>query len=149
MKHFGMAALGAAALAFAAPAAVSAQSEWPIEPGDYIEVSMIDIDDGHGLEYAQHLAGEWRKSSDFARQQGWITNYQIWTNEFPREGEADVWLVTWFPVMADKAEALRREKAFNDFMQTTAAKQQAASGKRATYRKLAGSILMRNNTWVK
>lgn len=149
MKKLGWAALGAAALAIAVPQAVSAQSEWPIEPGDFVEVSMIDIEDGHSLEYAQHLAGEWRKSSDYAKGQGWITNYQIWTNEFPRAGEADVWLVTWFPTMADKAEALRREKAYNDYMKTTAAAQQAASGKRATYRKLAGTMLLRDNTWVK
>jgi hypothetical protein len=147
MKTLGLAALGAVSLAFAAPAA--AQSEWPVEPGDFVEVSMIDIDDGHSLEYAQHLAGEWRKSSDYAKSQGWSTNYQIWTNEFPRAGEAEIWLVTWFPMMADKAEALRREKLFNDYMATTAAKQEAASGKRATYRKLAGSLLMRNQTWVK
>ena len=149
MKNLGLAAVGAVAFSFAMPAAVSAQSEWPVEPGDYVEVSMIDIEDGHNLEYAQHLAGDWRKSSDFAKQQGWITNFQIWTNEFPRAGEPDIWLVTWFPTMTDKAEALRREKAFNDFMQTTASKQEAASGKRATYRKLAGSMLMRNNTWTK
>lgn len=147
MKTLGLAALGAVSLAFAAPAA--AQSEWPIEPGDYVEVSMIDIDDGHGLEYAQHLAGDWRKSSDYAKSQGWTSNYQIWTNEFPRDGEAEIWLVTWFPKMTDKAEALAREKAFNAYMATTAAMQEAASGKRATYRKLAGSMLMRNNTWVK
>lgn len=147
MKRLALRALGAAALAFTAPVAVSAQSEWPIEPGDFVEVSMIDIEDGHGLDYAKHLAGEWRKSSDFAKSQGWISNYQVWTNEYPRNGEADVWLVTWFPMMADKAESLRREQAFNAFMKSTAAQQQAASGKRATYRKLAGSMLLRNNTW--
>ena len=145
MKKLGLAALGAAALSFAAPAAVSAQSEWPIEPGDYVEVSMIDIEDGHTLEYANHLAGDWKRSSEYAKSQGWITDYQIWSNEFPRAGEADIWLVTWLPRLADKDEALRREKAFNAYMQTTAAKQEAASGKRATYRKLAGSMLMRTN----
>jgi hypothetical protein len=144
----GLAAIGAAALSLGLPTAAAAQ-EWPIEPGDFVDVSMIDIEDGHSLEYAQHLAGQWRKSSDFAKAQGWITDYQIWTNEYPREGEAEVWLVSWFPNMADKAELLRREKAFNDYMKTTAAAQQAASGKRATYRKLAGSILLRNNSWTK
>lgn len=141
----------AAASLFLGAASIPAANaqEWPIEPGDYVEVSMIDIEDGHSLEYAQHLAGQWRRSQDFAKQQGWITNYQVWTNEYPRDGEADIWLVAWVPMMADKAEVLRREKAYNDFMKTTSAAQQAASGKRATYRKLAGSILLRNNTWAK
>lgn len=149
MQYLGLAALGAAVMALTVPSAAAAQSEWPIEPGDFVDVSMIDIDDGHSLEYARHLAGDWRKSQDYAKQQGWITDYQIWTNEFPRAGEADIWLVAWFPMMADKAEALRREKLYNDYMKTTASQQQAASGKRATYRKLAGSMLMRNNTWAK
>lgn len=148
MKKLGLAALGAIAFALA-PSAASAQSEWPIEPGDFVDVSMIDIDDGHSLEYAKHLAGDWRRSQDYAKSQGWITDYQIWTNEYPRAGEADIWLVAWFPMMTDKAESLRREKMYNAYMKTTAAAQQAASGKRATYRKLAGSILLRNNTWAK
>ncbi len=131
MKKQGLAAFGAAMLAIALPSPATAQ-EWPIEPGDFVDVSMIDIEDGHSLEYAQHLAGQWRKSSDFAKAQGWISDYQIWTNEYPRDGEAEVWLISWFPSMADKAELLRREKLFNDHMKTTAAAQQAASGKRAT-----------------
>ena len=146
MRSIRFAALAAVALAFAAP--VQAQ-EWPLNPGDFVSVSMITVDDGHDLEYANHLAGTWRKSQDHAKQQGWITNYQVWTNEFARDGEADIWLVAWFPNFADPNEVLRREKLFNDYMATTAAAQEAASGKRATYRKLSGSMLMRNNVWVK
>lgn len=140
-------AIAAAALAFAAP--VAQAQEWPLNPGDFVSVSMITVDDGHDLDYANHLAGQWRKSQDYAKAQGWITNYQIWTNEFARDGEADIWLVAWFPTFADPNEVLRREKAFNDYMQTTAAKQEAESGKRATYRKLSGSVLLRNNVWAK
>ena len=148
MKSVRLAVAAAALVCAAIPTAGAAQ-EWPVNPGDYVEVSMITVDDGHDLDYANHLAGQWRKSQDFAKQQGWITNYQIWTNEFARNGEPDIWLVTWFPTMTDAAEAMRREKAFNDFMKTTAAQQQAESGKRATYRKLSGSMLLRNQTWAK
>jgi len=140
-------AIAAAALAFAAP--VAQAQEWPLNPDDFVSVSMITVDDGHDLEYANHLAGQWRKSQDYAKAQGWITNYQIWTNEFARDGEADIWLVSWFPTFADPNEVLRREKAFNDYMKTTAARQEAESGKRATYRKLSGSMLLRNNVWAK
>lgn len=140
-------AIAAAALAFAAP--VAQAQEWPLNPGDFVSVSMITVDDGHDLEYANHLAGQWRKSQDYAKSQGWITNYQVWTNEFARDGEADIWLVSWFPTFADPNEVLRREKAFNDYMKTTAARQEAESGKRATYRKLSGSMLLRNNVWAK
>ena len=135
----------AAALAFAAPA-VQAQ-EYPVVPGDFVEISMIKVDDGHDLEYANHLAGQWRKGQDYAKAQGWITNYQIWTNSNAREDEADVYLVTWFPRMETPQEVEARSKMYNDYMKTTTAQAQAASGKRATYRKLAGSMLFRNQTW--
>jgi hypothetical protein len=120
-----------------------------VVPGDFVEISMIKVDDGHDLEYANHLAGTWRKGQDFAKTQGWITDYQIWTNVNAREDEADVYLVTWFPRMETPQEVDARSKAYNAHLQTTIAKAQADSGKRATYRKLAGSMLMRNNTWRK
>ena len=41
-------AIAAAALAFAAP--VAQAQEWPVNPGDYVEVSMITVDDGHDLD---------------------------------------------------------------------------------------------------
>ena len=44
----------------AAPAAMAQDSPWPFEPGEYVEVTGIDIDDGGNLKYAQWLAGEWR-----------------------------------------------------------------------------------------
>ena len=140
-------AFAAAALAFAAPAAIA--QEYPVVPGDFVEVSMIKVDDGHDLEYANHLAGTWRKGQDFAKSQGWITDYQIWTNVNAREDEADVYLVTWFPRMETPQEVEVRSKAYNAHLQTTIAKAQADSGKRATYRKLAGSMLLRNQTWRK
>lgn len=139
-------AFAAAALAFAAPSVVQAQ-EYPVVPGDYVEMSMIKVDDGHDLEYANHLAGQWRKGQDYAKAQGWITNYQIWTNSNAREDEADVYLVTWFPRMDTPQEIEARSKMYNDYMKTTTARAQAESGKRATYRKLAGSMLFRNQTW--
>jgi hypothetical protein len=139
-------ALAAAALAFTAP--VLAQ-EYPTVPGDYVEISMIKVDDGHDLEYANHLNGQWRKGQDYAKAQGWITNYQVWANSNPRDGEADVWLVTWFPRMESPQEIERQSKMYNDYMKTTIAQAQAQSGKRAEYRKLSGSMLFRNQTWRK
>lgn len=147
MKQFCFAALGAASIAFAAPAA--AQSEWPVEPDGYVDVGMIEIQDGHSLEYANYLAANWRKQQDYAKSQGWITNYQIWQNSNKRPGEADLFLVTWFPKFADKEEGMRREKAFQEYMATNVAKMQAESGKRATYRKQLGSMLFDNLTWAK
>jgi hypothetical protein len=146
MKSIRLAAAAALCLSLATP--VFAQ-EWPVDPSDFVEVSMIKVDDGHGLDYVNYLAGNWRKSQDYAKQQGWITDYEIWTNEYPRDGEADIWLVTYSPHLADAAEAKRRDEQYNAFMKQTVAEMQAASAGRAEYRHLAGTMLMRRQMWAR
>jgi len=121
--------------------------EYPVVPGDYITVSMISVEDGHDLEYANHLAGMWRKGQDFAVKQGWITGYEIQTNENKRPGEPDFFLVTRFAKFADPAQEDMREKAYTEFMKSTAAQMQAASSERAKYRTLMGTMLLRAWKW--
>lgn len=140
---------GAALLALAMPQAAQAASEWPIEPAGFVDVSTITIDDGHMLDYANHLAGAWRKSQDYAKSQGWITDYQIWVNQYPRKDEPDVYLVVWFPRFATPEESMKRDEAYKSYMKQTEAQLQAGSQKRATYRHLSGSMLMQNYTWAK
>lgn len=146
MKSLRFAAMAAVALACAAPVAVSAQ-QYPVVPGDYVSVSMISVDDGHDLEYINHLAGMWRKGQDFALKQGWITGYEILTNEFKRAGEPDYYLITRFAKFADPAEEQKREDAYTAYMATTNTQLQAASADRAKYRHQMGSTLMRSWKW--
>ena len=148
MKHLRLAAMAALSLSLLAPSPLLAQSDnVPVKAGDYVEISMIKVDDGHGLEYVQYLAGNWRKSQDYAKQQGWISGYEIWTNEYPRDGEADVYLVTFVPQLPDAAEAERRDEQYRAYMQQTVSQMQAASAGRAEYRHLAGSMLLRRQDW--
>ena len=65
-------ALGAVAISFAVPAIAQ---EFPLEGGNYWTVAEVTIDDGHTGDYADHLAGVYRKSEDFARSKGWIKAY--------------------------------------------------------------------------
>lgn len=146
MKSLRFAAMAAVALAFAAPVAVSAQ-QIPVVPGDFVTVSMISVDDGHDLDYINHLAGMWRKGQDFAMKQGWITGYEILTNEFKRPGEPDYYLITRYTKFADPAEEQKREDAYNAYMATTVAQMQAASADRAKYRTQMGSMLLRSWKW--
>jgi hypothetical protein len=148
MKNIRLLAAAAALAVFAAPTPVLAQAtDWPVTSGDYVEVSMIKIDDGHALEYLNYLAGNWRKSQDYAKQQGWISGYEIWSNEYPRNGEADLYLVTFTPNLPDAAEAERRDSQYREFMAQTVAQMQAASAGRAEFRHLAGSMLLRRQNW--
>lgn len=134
-------------LAYATP--VLADDPWPTEDADYVEVSMISVEDGHDLEYMTHLAGQWRKGQDFAKSQGWISSYEILINVNRRPGEPDYYLITRFPRFADQAEAKKRDDAYFAHMQATTSQMQAASGKRAEYRKVLGSQLLRALAWKK
>lgn len=146
MKSLRFAAMAAVALACAAPVAAIAQ-QIPVVPGDYVTVSMISVDDGHDLDYINHLAGMWRKGQDYALKQGWITGYEILTNENKRPGEPDYYLITRFAKFADPAEEQKREDAYTAYMAMTNTQLEAASADRAKYRTQMGSMLLRSWKW--
>jgi hypothetical protein len=149
MIAFRRAALIAASLCIACATPALAASEWPVEHGDYVEVSSISVDDGHALEYAQFLAGTWRKSQDYAKQQGWITSYEILENPYARDGEADIYLITHFATFPTKAEEQKRDEAYRAYMQRTDTQMLTESGERAKYRHAKGSMLLRQLVWSK
>jgi hypothetical protein len=146
MKSLRFAAAAAFVLACAIPTAAMAQ-QLPVVAGDYVSVSTISVDDGHDLDYINHLAGLWRKGQDFAVKQGWITSYEILTNEFKRAGEPDYYLVTRFAKFADAAEGEKRDAAYMAYMASTDAQMEAASGERAKYRHQMGTMLLRSWKW--
>lgn len=147
MNPFRRAAVVAASLSLAFAVPALADDPWPTEDGDYVQVSMISVKDGHDLHYAQFLAGQWRKNQDFAKAQGWITGYEILINVNRRPGEPDIYLVTRFAEIANKAEGKKRDAAMDAFLQETTAQMQAASGERASYRTQMGSQLLRAQVW--
>ena len=143
MKLVHRAAILAATLSLALTAPAIAQDAYPMDQGDFVEISAIQIDDGHGLDYANHLAGQWRRGQEFAKSQGWITSYEVFANVHPRKGEPDIYLMVRSPRLADAVEDVKRDAAYRAYMQRTIAQMQAESGDRAKFRKLAGSQLLR------
>ncbi len=140
MKMLRRAAVLAASLslAFAAPALAQAD---PMMGGEYLEVSSISIDDGHYLNYANHLAGMWRANQEYAKSQGWISGYEVLANVNKRPGEPDLILVVRFKSTPDASEGERRAKLYRDHVKLTDAQMEASSGDRAKYRKVLGSQL--------
>ena len=69
MRKMIWTALGAATMLSAVPAAAQ---DFPMTGGNYWTVAEITIDDGHFGDYADHLAGLYRKSIDFQKSKGWI-----------------------------------------------------------------------------
>ncbi len=150
MKSKKLAATAAACLVFALPQVASAQDDpYPFVGGDYVEVTGIDISDGSTLKYAQWLAGEWRANEDFFVSQGWNTRYELLTNEFPRKGEPDIYIVRYFPAFISNAEGEKRRKVMMERYKRTEQKLQEESAGRATYREVSGSMLLRKMEWKK
>lgn len=149
MNALRRAAIAAASLSLAFAVPALADDPWPTDNGDYVSVSMVSVDDGHDLHYMQHLAGLWRKGQDFAKAQGWITDYEILVNVNKRPGEPDVYLVTRFPRFASQEEEAKRDAAYEAHMQQTVEQGQAGSAERSKYRTIMGSQLLRAQVWKK
>lgn len=122
---------------------VAAAQEFPLVAGDYSQVSGIFIKDGGAFKYATHLATKWVDVQEFAKSKGWISDYKILINEYPRNGEPTIYLMTTFAKMADAAEGERRNKEYDAYMKSSAEQQIAESGNRAEYRTVQSSMLLR------
>ena len=146
MRRMIFAVLGTASLLIAAP--IAAQ-EIPLKAGDFWTVADIKIDDGHTADYADYLAGTWRKSMDWQVSKGYIKGYKMLTNVNPRSGEPDMYLVTIYDHVPSATEADARTKAVNAYLATTDRSMEAASGERAKFRQRLGSSLLQEQVWKK
>jgi hypothetical protein len=144
MHKIFVGALCAGAMLMSVP--VAAQ-ELPIKSGDFWDVAAVTIDDGHFGDYADYLAGQYRKNMEFQKSKGWIKNYYILSNGNKRAGEPDLYLITVFDHVTTPAEDIQREKEANAFLQQSTRQGMAGSGQRATYRHLGSDMLLQEMTW--
>ncbi|MFM9977835.1 MAG: hypothetical protein ACKVOP_07305 [Sphingomonadaceae bacterium] len=147
MKPWKLAlALAIAPAIMAVPVPAMAQN-YPMVAGDYVEMSMIEIMPGGSYDYAMFIAGQWRKSQEYAKSQGWITDYRVFANVYDRDGEPNIYLVTRMKRIPDGPEIERQAEAFRKFMAQTDQQMTAASGDRAKVRKLRGTMLLQELTF--
>ena len=139
MHKMTIAAFGAATMLWAIPAAAQ---EIPIVPGDYWEVTEVDLLDGQFGPYADYLATQWRRNQEFAKSKGWIKDYHMYGTVNARAGEPDLYLVSVYERQPTAAEQMAREKEMNAFLQQDSRQQDTAFGQRAVMRKIGGSMLM-------
>ena len=139
-SFFRLAALVAPAmLAVASPAFAQ---NYPLTSGDYVETTAIKIMPGGGYDYATWLAGQWRKNQEFAKSQGWIKDYHIYSNVYNRENEPDIYLTVTMAGIPDAAEGERRNEAYRKFTAQSDSQMDAASGDRGKFRKVLGTMLL-------
>jgi hypothetical protein len=134
-----LAGLGAAMMMYAAP---STAQDIPIVPGNYWEVTEVDVQDGQFGAYADYLASQWRRTQEFAKSKGWIKDYHIFGTVNARAGEPDLYLVSVYERQPTAAEQMAREKEMNAFLQQDTRQQDTAYGGRVNMRKIGGSMLM-------
>jgi hypothetical protein len=134
-----MLAIGTASFATSAPAVAD---DWPMVAGDFWEVSGIHIKDGGGFAYATFLADQWRKNQEFAKSKGWIKGYLVLSNNYPRKGEPDLYLITITDRLATGAEGEKRSDEYLAWSKTTIAQMQKESGNRAEFRELGSNSLL-------
>lgn len=142
MKRMMIATTMLVAAPMALPTVAAAQ-EFPMVAGDYSDVSGIFVKDGGAFKYATYLATQWTEYQEYAKSQGWISDYKIYINENPRDGEPTIYLMSTFSSMPNAAEAERRNKAFDAWSKKTAEQQISESGNRAEYRTFKSSMLLR------
>lgn len=129
-----------AMMILAASAAVA--DEWPLASGDFWSVTGIKVKDGGDYKYAQWLATEWKKSTDFAKSKGWIKDAKILYNQYPRQGEADIYLITISESIPSGPESDKRGQEYQAWMKKTFETMVGESGNRAEYRTALGSELL-------
>lgn len=144
MRKVMISALGAAIMLTSAPAW---SQELPLKTGDFWDVGAITIDDGHFGDYADYLAGQYRKQMEFQKSKGWIKGYHIFANVNKRSDEPDLYLVTIFDHVTTPAEDIAREKEINAFLQQNTRQSLAGSGQRASYRHLGSDMLLQEMVW--
>lgn len=146
----GLRYTGAAiALALAGPAGLGVAQEegedepvWPLASGDFWEVTGIDVKDGGGYRYAEHIATRWKESQDFAVSQGWIKEYMVLANIHGRADEPDLYLITVMEDMPTGPEWDERGKAYRDWAEASMEELVEQSGNRAEFRKVLGTSLL-------
>jgi len=139
MHKMTLCALGAVAMAWAVPAA---SQELPVVPGDYWDVQGIKIDDGHFAEYADFLASDFRKESEFAKSKGWMKGYYMLENVNARADEPNLYLIRIYDHMPTAAEQVQRQKEMTAFVGSTTRQQLAQSGARGSYRHIGSNELL-------
>lgn len=116
--------------------------DYPFVAGDYWEVTGIHIKDGGGLKYANFLAGEWRENQEFAKSKGWIKDYMIFANAYPRQGEPDLYIVTVIDSVVSGAVSEKRQDEYMAWRKKTIAQMDSEAGNRAEYREVMSNELI-------
>ena len=144
IKAIAVLAFGASSVMMASGALAD---EWPLVPGDYWEVTGIDIKDGGSWKYVNWLADVWRKNAEFAKSKGWIKDYMVFVNVHARSDEPDLYLIRVREDIPSGPEGEKRYKEYMDWQTKSIEALAGESGNRAEYREIMSSVLLQEFTF--
>lgn len=132
--------LAAPVLLFAA--APAAAQEFPADPVGFWEVTGIELTDGGGYAYMQWLASEWKREQEFAKSKGWISGYKVLSNNHPRDGEPDLYLIVMYDDFPNSAEQLKQRAEYMEWQTKSVAKMEEESMGRLQMRRVMGTSML-------
>ncbi len=137
----------AASVALVALPTIASAQDFPLVGGEYSDMTGITVKDGGGMAYATYLADQWVKNQEFAKSQGWISDYRIFRNVDARDGEPDLYLMVTYPSVPTAAENERRGKVYREWAKKTDAQLRQEAGNRAEFRTERGTMMLQE--WSK
>jgi hypothetical protein len=143
-KNLSVLALAVLAAASLMTSAAALAEEWPFVPGDYWDVTGIDVKDGGSWAYANWLATEWRKDLEFAKSKGWIKDYMVFSNSYARKGEPDLYLVSIRESIPSGAESEKRQQEYLAWQSKSIETMVKESGNRVEYREVGSDFLLQH-----
>lgn len=111
-------------------------------PGSFWDVTGIKFKEGGGEKYLDWLDTTWKKQQEFAKSKGWIEDYMVVANAYPRDGEPDLWLMIKYKAVPDAAEQMRRNAAFEAFAKQDPHQADVASGERGAIRTVKEQMML-------
>jgi hypothetical protein len=116
--------------------------DWPLIPGDFYEITGVKLKDGGELAYASFLAKEWKADQEFAKSKGWIKSYSVLSNNYPRKGEPDLYLVIVSETLPSGPEGDKRQDEYMAWKKKSQAQLVKESGNRLEIREIETSSLL-------
>ena len=117
-------------------------SDWPMIPGDFYEITGVKLKDGGALTYANFLATEWKADQEFAKSKGWIKSYIVLSNNYPRKGEPDLYLIVVSERLPSGLESDKRDDEYMAWKKKSQAQLMKESGNRLEVREIETNSLL-------
>ncbi len=112
------------------------------KPGNYVDVSDVEVLPGQFENYMDFLKANWVKQQEWAKQKGYIVGYRILQNLYPRKGEPNIFLLTEYASVPTNAEVERRQDEYAAMMKMDEHAMDEAAVKRGPMRTIGSQSML-------